>query len=95
MRKHKWQRLCEHPREAVDKPGIDLYTVHLDEKRMAHKNGGTPEKTPEDAVNTPSTDLYTVHLGEQTYAQNGGTTRDGAKVAECGIRTHAGISPVR
>ena len=31
--KHKWQRLCEHPREAVDKPGIDLYTVHLDEKK--------------------------------------------------------------
>ena len=79
----------------MDKPGIDLYTVHLDEKRMAHKNGGTPEKTPEDAANNPGTDLYTVHLGEQTYAQNGGTTSNGAKVAECGIRTHAGISPVR
>ena len=79
----------------MDKPGIDLYIVHLDEKRTAHKSGGTPEKTPEDAVDNSGTDVYTVDLGERTYTQNGGTTSNGAKVAECGIRTHAGISPVR
>ena len=73
----------------MDKPGIDLYTVHLDEKRTAHINGRTPEKTPKDAVDKPGTDLYIVHLGEHIDAQNGaGYKRQGKSGRVWGSNPH-------